>query len=190
MLSALIQQYTDALQKAGVTAPFTDWAAFSPATDAELATLAAETGCTLPDDLVAWLSSMCRELPFAGNYSAQRTGRIIQEIQGSKGIDFSRHFANVCSWGDRRYGDGKLAQTYWQPQWVTIAQDGCGNAYCYDLAPGPAGRVGQLIAMEFQDGQGPYLSQWASLEAMLRDHIGRMEQGAYTVDDEGFIAFD
>ena len=44
--------------------------------------------------------------------------------------------------------------------------------------------------MEFQDGQGPYLAQWASLEAMLHEHLAKLADKKYTRDEEGFIEFD
>lgn len=188
-LPDLLQRYLIALREAGVGAVFQDWSSFTPASEAQLAALAAEAGAPLPEELVVWLTTVANELPFVGNYSAQKPGQISERIRGTREIDFSRHFENISSWGDGRFDDARLARTYWQPQWVPLAADGCGNEYCYDLKPGPAGRVGQIIAMEFQDGQGPYLAQWRSLEHMLRDHLERLQAGAFTLDDEGFIEF-
>lgn len=186
----LLERYSAALREAGATAAFADWSRFDPATDEEIAALSAETGCPLPEELVAWLKTLRSGLIFQGNYEANRASAALRDLRGTRELDFSRHFKNITSWKDGRFDDGRIAKTYWQPQWVPLARDGCGNAYCYDLAPGPRGRVGQIIAMEFQDGQGPYLAQWGSLEEMLNDHLERMEERAYTIDEEGFIEFD
>ncbi len=42
----------------------------------------------------------------------------------------------------------------WHQGWLPIAQDGGGNLYCIDLAPGPAGVVGQVIRWENRGGPG------------------------------------
>jgi len=188
-IADLLQRYTDALRAAGATAPFREWSTFAPATPGELSALSAEVGVALPAELVAWFQALGHALPLVGNYSGLKIERVISDIQGTRTIDFSRHFQNISGWKDGRFDDGRLARTYWQPQWVPLAQDGCGNAYCYDLAPGPSGRVGQLVAMEFQDGQGPYLARWGTLEELVSDHLRLLQQALYDLDDEGFIEF-
>ena len=39
----------------------------------------------------------------------------------------------------------KVKREYWIPGWLPFAQDGGGNALAFDLAPEPAGIVGQII---------------------------------------------
>jgi cell wall assembly regulator SMI1 len=129
-------------------------------------------------------------LPFQGNYEAVPISSILERIQSTKEIDFSKHLSNIQSWNDRRFENNKLERTYWQPQWIGIARDSGGNEYCVDLAPGPEGEVGQILAMEFQDGQGPYLAEWPTLEAMLRAHLARVIDGDFTLDEDGFIEFE
>ena len=51
---------------------------------------------------------------------------------------------------------GIIQNTYWSPYWIPVFADSGGNLLCVDLDPGPAGKVGQIMAMEFQDGQGPF----------------------------------
>ena len=189
-LTALIDQYISALRDAGVTTPFADWAQFKSATAAELDALAAEIGAELPDDLKAWLLHVNCAIPFSGAYDAVPISSILERSKRTQTIDFSRHFANISSWDDGRFDDGRMAKTYWQSQWVGFARDGGGNEYCVDLAPGPKGQKGQILAMEFQDGQGPYLGRWSSLEGMLRDHLEMLQTGAFAVDEEGFVEFE
>lgn len=183
----LLDRYTEALGAAGVRQCFADHACFTPASDAELAALSEHLGCPLPPDLEVWLRSVERELPFLYNFSALRPARILKRLQGTATIDFSRHLENVRSWKDGRWADGRLQETYWSPRWVPVTQDGCGNEVCVDLAPGPRGRLGQLVQMEFQDGQGPYLARWPSLAAMLEAHLEVLSAGRFEVDEEGFV---
>lgn len=186
----LIIQFTDALSDTGATRLFEDWSTFDAATDEELQALSTEVGAPLSEDLKTWLKTVTMALPLDGNYSAVSVQDIIERTKSTKSIDFSQHHKNITSWADGRFDEEIFANTYWQPQWVPIARDGCGNEYCVDLAPGPNGRVGQLIAMEFQDGQGPYLARWSSLEEMLEFHIKKLKAKGYSVDDEGYFEFD
>ncbi len=190
MITTLIDEFIAELHRVGATSPFEDWARFEPATPADIDALAAEIGCALPDDLTAWLGHVSCELPLQGNYGAVSATRILENIRATREIDFSKHHANITSWQDGRFDTGQLADAYWLPQWIGVARDGCGNEYCVDLAPGPHGAAGQLLAMEFQDGQGPYLARWTTLETMLRAHLAKLTGGEFFVDEEGFIEFE
>ena len=189
-IPSLIDQYIEALRNAGVKSPFADWAQFDAATDDDLDALEAACGCSLQAGLGPWLRHVTCALPFQGNYTAVSISSILERIESTKTIDFSKHLANIHSWNDGRFENNKIEKTYWQPQWIGVARDGCGNEYCVDLAPGPGGEIGQILAMEFQDGQGPYLGQWPNLEGMLQAHIARLEGGDFTLDEEGFIEFE
>ena len=189
-IDELIHQYLKNLRSAGASSVFESWSCFEPANDEELGVLAKEVSCELPEELILWLRTVRNELPFGGNYAANKLGTMVRSIQETRKVDFNEHLANIISWEDGRFDDERIARTYWQPQWVPLAQDGCGNEYCYDLAPGSSGQVGQIIAMEFQDGQGPYLARWGSLEERLRYHLEALANGKYTMDEEGFIEFD
>ena len=187
-IASLIDELIHELRQAGATSTFEDWRAYEPASAEDLDALREEVGCELTPDLVQWLEHVGRSLPLDGNYDTTPTKRIVDDLRSTREIDFSQHFANICSWNDGRFDDGRIARTYWQPQWVPIARDGCGNEYCVDLAPGPNGTKGQLIAMEFQDGQGPYLARWATLEAMLHAHLKKLRAGRYELY-EGFLEY-
>lgn len=186
-LPTLIDEYIEALRTAGVKTVFTPFAA---ATDADLDALEAACGTSLQSGLGPWLRHVKCALPFQGNYEAVPISSILERIQSTKEIDFSKQLSNIQSWNDRRFESNKLERTYWQPQWIGIAWDPGGNEYCVDLSPGPAGEVGQILAMEFQDGQGPYLAEWPNLEAMLRAHLVRVVDGDFTLDEDGFIEFE
>lgn len=189
-MHALLDRYTEALKGVGAAACFQPWASFEPASDAQLAELTDYLGVPLPADLEAWLRHVSRELPFVYNYSACAPGRLLERQRRTAEIDFSRHLTNVRSWRDGRWDDGRITPVYWSPRWLPIAEDGCGNQVCVDLQPGPRGQLGQLLSMEFQDGQGPTLNPHRSLEAFVEAHLRWLAEGRFTVDDEGFIEFD
>ncbi|MEZ4459171.1 MAG: SMI1/KNR4 family protein [bacterium] len=189
-LTNLLDEYIDALRDAGVQTPFAEWSQFDAATDDELEELENEIGTPLSSELGAWLRHLTCAIPLKGGYEAVPISSILDRTQSTQTIDFSKHLANIFSWNDGRFDDNRMAKSYWQPAWVGFARDGGGNEYCVDLAPGPAGEHGQILMMEFQDGQGPYVSEWPTLEAMMREHLALMNAGDFSVDDEGFIEFD
>lgn len=187
----LIQLYLTELRQLGVSTVDEPYNQFDPATPEQLATLEVCTGRPLTPQLKAWFETLDRALPLAGNYDAYSISRAIKNIEDTQTIDFSQHLTNILSWQDGRFDDGVLKRTYWQPQWVAIAQDSCGNEYCVDLDPGPSGQAGQMIAMEFQDGQGPYQATfWTTLEEMLEVHIAALADQKFELDEEGFIEID
>ncbi len=177
------------LEKVGVTSFSAQWSQYPAASDDDLAELVSLTKAELPEELIAWLKHITCEIPLLGNYTTVSVSNLVGSIRTTSEIDFSPHLSNIKGWKDGRFDDGRLAEAFWLPQWAPVAEDGCGNAYCVDLAPGPNGTLGQIIAMEFQDGQGPYLSTWGSLNALLEDHIAILARGAFVVT-EGAIEYD
>ena len=189
-LTNLIDEYIEALAEAGVQTMSQDWAQFDAATDEQLDALEAEIGAPISSELGAWLRHVNCAIPLSGGYDAVPIDSILERTKSTKTIDFSKHLSNIFSWNDGRFDDNSMAKSYWQPLWVGFARDGGGNEYCVDLAPGPNGEHGQILMMEFQDGQGPYLSNWSTMESMIRDHLAWLAAGEFSVDDEGFIEFE
>lgn len=189
-IEQLIDTLKQALRDAGATRCFEDYAVVAPASDDIVASLEAFLERPLPSDLNAWLRHLDFELPLRGAYDTTPPSNILENLRQTSEIDFSEHLTKVESWGDERWDDGQLARVYWSPKWVGIAVDGCGNEICVDLAPGPRGKNGQILAMEFQDGQGPYLSGFADLKDLLAQHIEAVREGRYEIDEEGAIEYE
>ena len=40
---------------------------------------------------------------------------------------------------------------WWHPGWIPLLRDASGVRLCLDLAPGPAGQIGQIIKLDFDD---------------------------------------
>lgn len=41
----------------------------------------------------------------------------------------------------------RVADLWWQPTWISITYNGCGDHHCLDLAPTNEGKIGQIISM-------------------------------------------
>jgi cell wall assembly regulator SMI1 len=80
---------------------------------------------------------------------------------------------------------GIFQAVWWHRGWLPFGEDGSGNNVCVDVAPGPRGVRGQVIFWESQSG--PQASSLPSFAAWLDAFVVGLEEGAYVVDDEGFI---
>lgn len=50
---------------------------------------------------------------------------------------------------DKNEGDSDpgVRNAWWNPGWISIATNDCGDGYCLDMAPTPEGQEGQIILM-------------------------------------------
>ncbi len=193
-MSRLFEACIEHITRLGGVHHLRDFARLPAATAAELDGLAELAGSPLPPALSDWWRAADRAVPLMGAMTAYSARQALAGAKQSAkmvadGV-FDPHLANITSWSDGRWDDGVMRRAYWCTGWVPVAQDGCGNQLCVDLAPGPRGRRGQVLQMEWQDGQGPYQSGWPSLLALLRGHLHLMKRNRVTVDDEGIIEFE
>ncbi|MDI1482707.1 SMI1/KNR4 family protein [Polyangium sp. y55x31] len=72
----------------------------------------------------------------------------------------------------------RVRSVKWHEAWIPIAQDGCGNLYCIDLAPARAGRVGQIIKWEVAGG--PFTTGSVDLATLLERYADALESGHFT----------
>lgn len=134
------------------------------ATDADIATLEAIIEDKLPADFITYLKTQDYTLEVNGYYDTFSVNEMIESLKGmnkllAEGIfddgRVERHIKeNFGNWN----GD-YLKQVWWSNKWIPFAQDGCGNMKCIDLDPGENGTKGQIMSMEIQDGQGPYIDR-------------------------------
>jgi len=118
-----------------------------PAKSTALAALAKVLDRPLPPELVAmWL--VHDGLPifeYAGLGAADAKRRYVElEKLRKKGISANHEVFEQNA--------PRIQPVKWHSGWIPLAQDGCGNLYCLDLAPGPAGIVGQVIRWEMAGG--------------------------------------
>ena len=76
----------------------------------------------------------------------------------------------------------RIQPTKWHPAWIPLAEDGCGNLYCVDLEPGPAGHVGQVIRWETRGG--PFAAGSVSLAELLGRYARALAGGRFTYDPD------
>lgn len=75
---------------------------------------------------------------------------------------------------------------WWNPGWVPIADNGGGDYFCIDLAPGKGGTVGQVIVFFHDMNDRPLIAK--SYGAWLEKLAKGFESGKYVLDeDEGII---
>jgi len=95
------------------------------------------------------------------------------------------------------YDDGEFAgretepakgvrDDWWNPAWVPIADNGGGDFFCLDLAPGKGGTAGQVIVFFHDMTDRPRLAK--SYAAWLETLAKGFESGKYILDeDEGIV---
>jgi cell wall assembly regulator SMI1 len=81
----------------------------------------------------------------------------------------------------------KVAPVYWCKQWLPVAESRFGTLILLDLAPLPGGMVGQVLQLEQQDSEGPFLTQWSSFAEWLDAYRADLDAGKYEVDEFGNI---
>jgi uncharacterized protein len=74
----------------------------------------------------------------------------------------------------------RIQPVKWHSGWIPIAEDGCGNLYCLDLAPGSAGRFGQVIRWEMAGG--PFAESSVDLAELLERYATALESGQFKYD--------
>jgi cell wall assembly regulator SMI1 len=146
-----------------------------PATAAEITATEAQLGRPLPEPLRA-LYALADGAPIDWTVVEEDGAGLLA------GHDWLTLAQLRSRWAeDRRFGadplspfdrvretrPGVTATTQVHPGWLPIGADGGGNLLALDLAPGPNGRPGQLIAHGSDLTDGPGLVAW-SLEDLLR----------------------
>lgn len=75
---------------------------------------------------------------------------------------------------------------WWHPGWVPLLRSDSGVRLCLDLAPGPAGRIGQIIQLDFDSGDQcpPVIA--SSWQALLSTFAQDLEAGEYCLRKDIF----
>jgi len=158
-----------------------------PATPAQLSALEKALSVELTPDLRAFLRR------FGGGASNGNTPLHIfeyavlstKQIQDRwKGLDELRRGGTFEASMPHDLDDSQeeVKVTWWDSGWIPFAQDGGGNLYCVDLAPGPDGTRGQVIAWEMHGG--PSVPWASSLDAFFEKYLEVIEGGRTHFDGE------
>ncbi|MCD6065266.1 MAG: molybdenum cofactor biosynthesis protein MoeA [Bacteroidetes bacterium] len=159
------------------------------ATAASVAKMEKMLGSALPADFLAYIQTQDFTLLFDGSY---------ESLDGPQVIDrwkmMNEHLANgvfddgrIERHEEEDFGnwDGNyLKKVWWSNKWIPFAEDSCGNMKCIDLAPGKNGKKGQILSMEIQDGQGPYIDRnYSSFADYLNHQLNLIKNGQYELKD-------
>jgi cell wall assembly regulator SMI1 len=73
---------------------------------------------------------------------------------------------------------------WWHPRWIPLLRSDSGVRLCLDLAPGPAGRIGQIIQLDFDSGDlcPPVIA--SSWQALLFTFAQDLETGEYRLRED------
>ncbi len=75
---------------------------------------------------------------------------------------------------------------WWNPEWVPIADNGGGDYFCLDLAPGKSGKAGQVIVFFHDMKDRPRIAK--SYASWLEELAQGFESGTYVLnEDEGIV---
>lgn len=163
----------------------------SGATDAELQQTESSLGILLPDEVKASYrihnGSNGKEMigdPMQRVYHLYSSAEIVMDWQVQK------------SWMDEYREDEDISFElnlsvrccpnrgwWWHPKWLPLLANQKGVRLCLDLAPGPAGQVGQIIALDSDAGDicPPVVAiSWQALLAAFADNL---EAGDYSLQE-------
>jgi cell wall assembly regulator SMI1 len=158
------------------------------ATDAEITAFEAELGTSLPDAYRVFLKHNDVAMAFDGGFEAMpldnviRSWRIMKEHLDHGVFDDGR----IERHEEEDFGNwkgGYVKKVWWSTKWIPFAEDSCGNMKCIDLDPGENGEKGQITAMEIQDGQGPFATNYLSFSSYLEEQVSFYEDHKYEVEE-------
>ena len=164
------------------------------ATDAQLQTLEAALGLTLPDDLKDSLRihnggeesgvfPSSDSLDMMG-FSPLTTEEIVNEWTMWKGLIDAGEFQHRTTEADHG-----IRSEWWSNSWIPIAGNGGGDFQCVDLAPTESGTVGQIIGAWHDDTERQLIAP--SLADYLQMLADGLEHGKYAYEeDEGVFQMD
>jgi cell wall assembly regulator SMI1 len=162
----------------------------TPASEIELAQFEAKLGEALPAEYREFLLDNDLRHNFSGNFECLDIQAVVRCWQGMQTLLEQGCFDDGRVEYHKENGFGNwegeyLQAVWWSPKWIPFAEDSCGNMKCLDCLPGRNGHLYQVLDMEVQDGQGPYVSDHASLVVYLQRHLMYLQNGQYTVDEWG-----
>ena len=154
--------------------------AAAPVSDGAVGELGRALEVELPDDFAEYLKACGGSLSFF-EYEGLAPARIatqwrmLEEMRADGTFDAHELFDD-----DR----GFIQRVKWHPGWVPFAEDGGGNLFCMDLAPGPNGVRGQVIRWEVAGG--PAIGRPRAFAEYLADYRRLITGGKYVFDRDSY----
>jgi cell wall assembly regulator SMI1 len=161
-----------------------------PATDSQIAPIEKVINGKLPADFITFLQTNDFRINFNGNFESLTAKQSLEKLKSMNQLLAKGTFddGRVEDHEERGFGNWKgdyLKKVWWSPKWVPFAVDGCGNMKCIDLDPGKNGTKGQIMAMEIQEGQGPFADQAESFRDYLEYQLELLQEKRYSLAEYG-----
>lgn len=158
------------------------------ATDARIKAFEKKLGASLPDAYRVFLKHNDVAMAFDGGFEAMPLDKVIRSW------DMMKKHLDKGVFDDGRiehhekenFGNWKgdyVKKVWWSTKWIPFAEDSCGNMKCIDLDPGKNGEEGQITAMEIQDGQGPFATNYLSFSSYLEEQVDFYKNNKYEVEE-------
>lgn len=153
-----------------------------PATERAIADLERRLGVRLPADVrAAYLRHDGQSADSPGLIDAWEwlsLDRIAAEWKVWKDLLDGGDFAGIAG-----AGDGAIVRgDWWHPAWIPLTYSGSGDHHCVDLAPGAAGRSGQIIRMWHDAPDRPVLAP--SFAVLIETLAHDLQADEYVLSDE------
>jgi len=159
------------------------------ASSTQIEELEEKLGEKLPADYKAFLENNTLGFDFDGNFRVLSIVEVLKNWQSmgellDKGVFDDGRIEHHMKENFGNWDGDYIQKVWWSKKWIPFAEDGCGNMKCIDLDPSENGRTYQLISMEIQDGQGPFvLGKYEDFADYLAKHLQYLKKGQYTLAD-------
>ena len=166
-----------------------------PASEEQITDFESKLGFALPEDYRAFLVKNYIRHNFEHNFECLDLDGVIRdwsmmtELLKKGTFDDGRIEHHETGGFGNWHGD-IIKKVWWSPSWIPVSRDSCGNMKCLDLDPGRAGTRGQMTAMEVQDGQGPFATEYMSFLSYLETHRDYLRDGRFELFDHGIEIVD
>lgn len=140
-------------------APYYKKLTFKPMSLTDIQLLENKVGFQLNSELVEFLTCCDYRIDFDGNYVYEKPEIVLSSWQVTTDLIDEGVFKDTVAFKEKHgftnWKDLRIVRKYCSKGWIPFGVDSGGNQILIDHDPGVDGRRGQVLFMEFQDGQGP-----------------------------------
>jgi cell wall assembly regulator SMI1 len=156
-----------------------------PATDQQIIEIENSLGEKLEPAYQAFLKQNTLSFDFDGNFKVLSILEVIKRWQGmnellDEGVFDDGRVEYHLEHDFGNWNEEYIQQVWWSKKWLPFAEDSCGNMKCIDFSPAENGNMYQLVSMEIQDGQGPFVfNEYQDFTDFLATHLKYLQRKQY-----------
>jgi cell wall assembly regulator SMI1 len=160
-----------------------------------LTKLQAKLGAALPADFVESLrlhdgqktDADAGLFPLADELGAMPSFRVFSVSEIDREWKMMKRLHDIGEFeGSKSKPSRGISRDWWNPGWIPIADDGGGDYFCLDLAPGKGGTVGQVIVFFHDSDERRLIAR--SYTAWLEQLAKGLVSDKYALDeDDGIV---